>query len=93
MRKAAVEKLKTRNRETFVPELLSAMASPTQSRIELFQDPDGRLLYRHAFYQPGQERDELVVLDTMYDNNFAFAPTSASRVSRAVPAPYGGRPL
>ncbi|MGA2259723.1 MAG: hypothetical protein ABSG53_34025, partial [Thermoguttaceae bacterium] len=62
VRKAAVEKLKTRNRETYVPELLSAMASPTQSRVELFQEPDGRLFYRHAFYQPGQERDELVVL-------------------------------
>ena len=67
VRKAAVEKLKTRDRETYVPELLSAMASPTQSRIELFQEPDGRLLYRHAFYRPGQERDELAVLDTMYE--------------------------
>ena len=78
-----MEKLKTRDRETYVPELLSAMASPTQSRIELFQDPDGRLLYRHAFYQPGQERDELVVLDTMYDNNFNFAPYVSSDVGRA----------
>ena len=71
VRKAAVEKLKTRDRETYVPELLSAMASPTQSRMELFQEPDGRLLYRHAFYRPGQDRDELVVLDTMYDSSFA----------------------
>jgi len=78
VRKAAVEKLKTRNRETYVPVLLSAMASPTQSRIELFQDPAGRLLYRHAFYRPGQERDELVVLDTMYDNTFNFAPYISS---------------
>ena len=69
VRKAAVEKLKTRNRETYVPVLLSAMASPTQSRIELFQEPGGRLLYRHAFYRPGQDRDELAVFDTMYDNN------------------------
>ena len=74
VRKAAAEKLKTRNRETYVPELLSAMASPTQSRIELFQEPDGRLLYRHAFYRPGQDRDELAVFDTMYDINFSLAP-------------------
>ena len=94
VRKAAVEKLKARNRETFIPELLSAMASPTQSRAELYQDPAGRLLYRHAFYQPGQERDELVVLDTMYDNNFNLAPyLSSNGVSRAAPAPYGGRDL
>jgi hypothetical protein len=71
VRKAAVEKLKTRDRETYVPELLSAMASPTQSRMELFQEPDGRLLYRHAFYRPGQDRDELAVFDTMYDSEFA----------------------
>ena len=71
VRKAAVNKLKTRNRETYVPELLSAMASPTQSRIELFQDPAGRLLYRHAFYQPGQDRDELAVFDTMYGSGVA----------------------
>jgi hypothetical protein len=71
VRKAAAEKLKTRNRETYVPELLSAMASPTQSRIELYQEPDGRLFYRHAFYRPGQERDELAVFDTMYGSTFA----------------------
>ena len=75
VRKAAAEKLKTRDRETYVPELLSAMASPTQSRMELFQEPDGRLLYRHAFYRPGQERDELLVLDTMYNNTFALSPS------------------
>lgn len=78
VRQAAVEKLKTRNRETFVPELLSAMASPTQSRMELFRDPDGRLFYRHAFYQPGQERNELLVLDTIYENNVAFNPYISS---------------
>ena len=86
VRKAAVDKLKNRNRETYVPELLSATASPTQSRIDLFQDPAGRLLYRHAFYQPGQQRDELVVLDTMYDNNFNFAPyVSSTSVTPATP--------
>ena len=80
VRNAAAENLKTRNRETYVPELLSAMASPTQSRIELFQEPDGRLLYRHAFYQPGQDRDELAVFDTMYVNNFTFESHLVSSV-------------
>jgi hypothetical protein len=64
--KAAVAKLKARNRESFVPELLSAMHSPIQSRIEAFQEPDGRLLYRQAFYRTGQDRDELAVLDNIY---------------------------
>ena len=66
------------------------MASPTQSRAELYQDPAGRLLYRHAFYQPGQERDELVVLDTMYDNSFNFAPYISST---SVTGPVTPRPL
>jgi hypothetical protein len=94
VRKAAVEKLKTRSRETYVPQLLSTMASPTQSRVELYQDPAGRLLYRHAFYRPGQERDELLVLDTMYDSNFAFAPyISSTSVDGQIPAADGPRSL
>ena len=93
VRKAAVEKLKTRNRETYVPGLLSAMQSPTQSRIELFQEPDGRLLYRHAFYRPGQQRDELLVLDTMYQNNFSFAPyVSSVSVRGNIPSVNAPRP-
>ncbi len=91
VRKAAAENLKTRDRETYVPELLSAMASPMQSRMELFQEPDGRLLYRHAFYRPGQERDELLVLDTLYSNTFApsdVIPISSSGNARPIPAIY-----
>ena len=74
VRKAATEKLKTRDRESYVPELLSAMGSSVQSRIEMFQEPNGRLLYRHAFYRPGQGRDQLVVLDTMYLNTSDSTP-------------------
>jgi hypothetical protein len=64
--KAAVEKLKARDRETFVPDLLAAMSSPTECRMELFQEPDGRLLCRS-----GQGRDGPVVLDTTYESPFA----------------------
>ncbi len=67
VRKAAIEKLKHRERETFIPELLSAMRSPIQSRIETFQEPDGRLLYRQALYRSGHDRDELVMLDNLYN--------------------------
>jgi hypothetical protein len=74
VRKAAVEKLKHRERETFVPELLSVMHSPMQSRVDMFQEPDGRLLYRQALYRTGQERDELLVLDNMY--NPIYAPST-----------------
>jgi hypothetical protein len=67
VRQAAVEKLKTRDRETFVPVLLSLMGSPIQSRVELYQDPGtGQILYRHIFYREGQDRDQLAVFDTTY---------------------------
>ncbi len=76
VRKAAVQKLKQRERETFVPELLSAMHSPIQSRIEAFQEPDGRLLYRQEFYRTGQDRDELVVLDNFSNNSAILTPSA-----------------
>jgi hypothetical protein len=74
VRKTAVEKLKHRDRETFVPELLASMHSPMQSRVDMFQEPDGRLLYRQAFYRTGHERDELLVLDNMY--NPVYTPST-----------------
>lgn len=67
VRQSAEERLKSRERETYVPALLSAMGSPVQSRVELFEDPGGRLLYRHVFFRQGQQRDELLVLDRMYN--------------------------
>jgi hypothetical protein len=74
VRKEARTKLKSRNRETFVPELLSVMHSPVESRIEAFQEPDGRLFYRQAFYRTGQDRDELQVFDNMY--NPVYSPSA-----------------
>jgi hypothetical protein len=91
VRKAAVEKLKHRDRDTYVPALLATMHSPTQSRIELFQEPGGRLLYRHLFYQPGHERDELAVFDTIYDLNATTAPYVSSVSGKAVTG-YVGLP-
>jgi hypothetical protein len=70
VRQAAVAKLKTRDRETFVPVLLALMGSPIQSRIELYEDPGtGQLLYRHIFYRQGQDRDLLAVADSAYGWN------------------------
>jgi hypothetical protein len=60
------------------------MGSPIMTRAELFQDPDGRLLYRHVFYRKGQTRNELAVLDLMYDN-------MAYSVPYVGPGPAGGQ--
>ncbi len=74
VRKEAVQKLKQRDRETFVPQLLAAMHSPIQSRIDAFQEPDGRLFYRQQFYRSGQDRDELMVQDNTYNPGVALPP-------------------
>ena len=92
VRKAAIEKLKIRDRETYVPDLLAAMASPTESRMELFQEPDGRLLFRS-----GRNPGEAVVLNTRYDNALApYAGTPyASTASGSGPnsdSPTGAAP-
>jgi len=68
VRDTAVEKLKSRPKETFVPVLLSAMYTPVQSRAELYQGPDGRLMYRHVLFREGQKHKELAVFDTTYRN-------------------------
>jgi hypothetical protein len=81
-RKTAVKKLRNRDWETFVPALLSAMHTPIQTRVEMFRVPDGRLFYRHTFYRQGIQRDELLVIDSMFDASFNFAPyiTSTTNV-------------
>jgi hypothetical protein len=66
VRQAAGETLRSRPYDTFVPGLLSTMASPIQSRCELYQAVNGRVSYRHAFYREGQEVGQLAVFDTDY---------------------------
>ncbi len=63
VRTAAAEQLKTRDKHSYVPMLLSAMATPVQSRAQLLRDPGGRLTYRHMFHRAGQYQQNLAVLD------------------------------
>lgn len=71
VREAAAGKLKTRDRHDYVPPLLSALQSPVQSRAGIYQEPSGRLAYRHILYREGQEHRELAVFDTMYSRSFS----------------------
>ncbi len=66
IRALAVEKLKSRTFDQYVPVLLAALHTEPQVRANLFQRPDGRLFYRQTFYREGQEHAELAVLDTEY---------------------------
>jgi len=67
----AIEKLKLRPYEHYVPVLLSALYTPLQMRAGLYPTPDGRLLYRQLFYREGQQHQELAVLDSV----FSYVPT------------------
>lgn len=62
----AIEKLKTRPLEHYVPAMLAALHTPMQSRAGLYWTPDGRLLHRQMFFRQGQQQDELAVLDTVF---------------------------
>lgn len=79
VRQYATEKLKSRPYEHFVPVMLAAMRTPLQTRAELYQTPDGRLLYRQMYYREGQENRELAVLDTV----FGYEATATGSRQRA----------
>jgi hypothetical protein len=66
VRQAAAKLLSSREREAYVPLLLSMMYSPVVSQISEFALPNGQVGYRHAFMREGAERNEVLVLDTQY---------------------------
>ena len=66
VRDEAVEKLKSRKFESFVPQLLSGMYSPLESRWQLFMEPTGRLTLRQMFYREGHTEREVAIFDTSY---------------------------
>lgn len=97
VREAATRQLRARDLHSFVPELLSAMGSPVQSRAELYRAPTGRLVYRHTFTREGRDENQETVLETEYTNNdrsresgmaraqqFLHAAGTAQRRERAV---------
>lgn len=66
VRPTAAKLLSSREREAYVPLLLSLMYSPVVSQISEFALPNGQIGYRHAFMREGAERNEVLVLDTQY---------------------------
>jgi hypothetical protein len=70
--RAAARALGSQNMHDYVPQLLSLMQSPVQSRMEIYGSfANGTMLSRHAFYREGQDQKELAVLDTPYQHVFA----------------------
>lgn len=77
VRGEAAKKLHARPYEEFVPTLLAAMYTPVQTKVQLYILPEGRLLYRHAFFREGIDRGELQLNDVGYQP-MASLPVSFS---------------
>ncbi len=83
VRNAAIQELRSRSFDSFVPGLLSVMVSPTQTRRELYQDMSGRTLYRHVFYREGQETAQMAVFETDYGPSLGHLdPVSRREIAR-----------
>jgi len=81
VRNAAVSQLRTRDVQTYVPEVLAAMVSPIESRAELYTSPRGRVNYVHTLTRKGTERDDRIILTTEYTggNRTAASEIAAQR--------------
>lgn len=66
VRHTAANKLKSRERDDFVPLLIASMYTPVVTRLAEMALPNDRIGYRHEFLREGSERQELLVLDTQY---------------------------
>ncbi|MHC4404488.1 MAG: polymorphic toxin-type HINT domain-containing protein, partial [Planctomycetota bacterium] len=66
VRQAAVERLKPRDMEEYVPMLLAAMSGEIQSQVAVVRGPFNQIMYRHMFFREGQDRQDLAVFDRNY---------------------------
>ncbi len=67
IRESAVERLRSRPLESFVPALLAALYSPIQDEMSLVLSPDGRLFYSHDFKREGHEQKQEQVVQLEVD--------------------------
>ncbi|HAY80201.1 MAG TPA: hypothetical protein DCY79_10390 [Planctomycetaceae bacterium] len=66
VRDMAIERLDSHNHDYFVPQLVAEMYSPVTTQTDVTRGRGGSMLVRHAFVREGQNRHELLVLDTDY---------------------------
>jgi hypothetical protein len=82
----AARALGLQNMHDYVPQLLSLMQSPVQSRAEIYGSfANGTLLYRHAFYRERQDQKELAVLDAPYRHVFTNQTEISGRPGPSTP--------
>lgn len=82
-REAAARKLATRERDTYVPQLLASMYSPVVSRFVATNLPTGRIGYRHMFVREGDDERQVMVLDTEYRRIIRAGGQGAETAARA----------
>lgn len=56
-RASAVEALKPRPQNDFIPALLGALSMPIESSFQVVTNPDGSVHYTHSLYREGAEQD------------------------------------
>ncbi len=66
VRDAAAKKLISRDKHSYVPQLVAMLYQPVRSEVVTGVLPSGRIGYRHSFVREGQDRNEVLVLDTEY---------------------------
>jgi hypothetical protein len=66
VRDAAARKLITRDKHSYVPQLVALLYQPVRSEVVAGVLPSGRIGYRHSFMRESQDRNEVLVLDTEY---------------------------
>lgn len=77
VRQKAAEKLRACEQDNYIPLLVSSLYTPVISRMEAVSLPNGRIGYRHQFLREGAERQELLVLDTVYRHRGGSAPLAS----------------
>jgi len=66
VREKAVVALRSKDKQSYIPLLLSSMFTPVEARAAIFRTPRGRLVHRNVFVREGQTHREVVILDTEY---------------------------
>ncbi|MDB4534558.1 HINT domain-containing protein [Vicingaceae bacterium] len=68
-RDAAATALKDREKYDYVPTMLASMSTPVISRFQVVPGNRGSLVYRHLFFQEGQNENRVVEIDVIYERN------------------------
>jgi hypothetical protein len=71
VRSAAIEALKQRPQQDYVPHLLGALTSPIESSFRVVTDSDGSVHYWHSLYRQGKDADWILEnRSSMFQHDF-----------------------